>query len=89
MRELFRDGDWALNQENDDECFVDEWIVRPGQIWEHIPHFTNTVITHNCHGEEWKWKYTYNRTKNHVCGNCGENVPEELIGLKSMVDWNK
>ena len=79
MRELFRDGDWALEQGED--------IGRPGQIWGFDLNPTNIVFTHRCYGEE--LRLTYDITKNLRCGRCGEDVPEALVGLKAMVDWDK
>ncbi len=81
MKELFRDGDWALEQREDGKH---GWSALPGQVWEYEP--PRLQFTHQCHGEAWsvvvlpEW---------HFCHECGVAVPAALIGLKALVEWDR
>ena len=78
MKELFRDGLWALNEEH-------KWVAGPGQVWKWKAE--DTWVSHNCHNREWSVKCAVPEWKR--CHNCGVAVPAALIGLKALVEWDR
>ncbi len=79
---------WGASQANwGRELFRDgDWVL----FHDYLPRGTGwkVGIGHHCRGENWRTRIGINPSVSEQCSNCGVTVPEKLIGLQKLAEWD-
>ena len=78
---MFRDGNWKL---------VRDWSIVSNDdgSWK-APTISWVGMSHQCYGEAWSHKVNRLHLDKGLCGHCGEKIPQEIIGLQQLANWDR